>query len=126
MSLLRTSALLGLFFAVSVLTADELRPLSGGNVTGTLKSIDADNLVMQTDAGPVSTPLSQVLLLDLRPVQPLPADAKIYDVRLLDDSVVVAREVAYTAKEVELTLLSGTKLKLPMSTIVSVLKDAQD
>lgn len=125
MSTLRTSLALFLFSVASFASADELRTLSGKNVTGALKSIDADNIVLTTNDGPVSTPLSQVLALDLRPINPS-RDAKYWEVRLLDDSVLAVRDISYAAKEAQLTLLSGASLKLPLTAIVSVLKDAND
>jgi hypothetical protein len=112
--------------AVSITTAEELRTLSGQTIAGMLKQIDENNITLATDAGPVETPLSQVLLLDLRPARGIPADAKYYQVRLLDDSNIAAKTIAYSAKEVELTLLSGATIKVPLSAVVSVLKDAHD
>ena len=89
-------------------SADELKPLSGKNVSGTLKSIDADNIVLQTDTGPVATPLSQVLAVDLKPIRAV--DAKVYEIRLIDDSVLAVREIAYAGKDVQVTLLSGAAI----------------
>jgi hypothetical protein len=115
-----------LLLSASVVEAEELRTLSGKTITGTLKIIDTDTIIMRTDDGPVETPLSQVLLLDLRPGRGTSGDTKHYEVRLLDDSSILARSLAFSAKEVELTLLSGTKLTVPLSAVVSFLKDAQD
>src|SRR5207302_6223667 len=92
-------------------SAQELKTLSGKNVSGELKRIDGDNIVLQTEAGPVSTPLSQALVLDLRIGRSAP-EGKYYDVRLLDDSVLYARDVVWSPKDVQLTLASGTVLRL--------------
>ena len=126
MSSLRALAVLILFSTASIAGAEELRTLSGKNVTGTLKSIDANNIVIGTDAGPVETPLSQALLLDLRPARTVPSDAKVFEVRLLDDSNILAQSVTYSGKDVELKLLSGSTLKVPLAALVSVLRDAQN
>jgi hypothetical protein len=115
-----------ILLVVSTASAEELRTLSGKTVTGTLKVIDADNITIGTDAGPVETPLSQALVLDLRPGRGVANDVKYYDVRLLDDSSILAKAVAFSPTELELTLLSGTKLKVPLTAVVSLLKDAQD
>jgi hypothetical protein len=125
MTYLRIPLLLVLFSIASVAIGDELKTLSGENVKGSLKSVTADSIIVQTDSGPVTTPLSQMLLFEVRPSRPMP-EGKHFEVRLLDDSVLFAREIAYSAKEVQVTLASGTTLKLPLSSIVSVLKDAQD
>src|SRR5580658_7456006 len=92
MSILR--ALFVLLLLGASASADELRTLSGNTVSGTLKSIDAENIVMQTDDGAVSTPLSQVLALDRKAAAPMTGDeAKRFEIRLLDDSVLAAREI---------------------------------
>src|SRR4051812_38900616 len=100
MSPFRLLSLLLLFAAASITGAEELKTLSGKNVSGTLKSIDADTITLATDAGPVETPLSQALLLDLRPARAVPSDAKYSEVHLLDDSSLLAKNIAYTAKDV--------------------------
>src|SRR5437763_1557119 len=126
MSSLRPLPDLIAFSTASVAGAEELKTLSGKNVAGTLKSIDGERIVFDTGSGPVETPLSQVLLLDLRQARALPADAKYYDVRLLDDTNILAKEIAYAPREVQLTLLSGAVVKVPLNSVVSVLKDAQE
>jgi hypothetical protein len=126
MSPVRSLSVLILFVAASITGAEELKTLSGKNITGTLKSIDANNIVVTTDSGPVETPLSQALLLELRPARAVPGDAKYYQVRLLDDSEIIAKSIAFSTRDVELTLLSGSTLKVPLGAVVSVLKDAQD
>jgi hypothetical protein len=126
MSIARAFAVLVLLGAAARVSADELRALSGKNVSGTLKKIDADSIVMQTDAGEISTPLSQVLALDRKAINPLVGDTQYYEIRLVGDSVLAAREIVYSAKDVQVTLLSGAAVKLPLTSVVSVLKDAQD
>lgn len=124
MPTLRT--LLTLLLLAAPAAADELRTLSGKNVTGTLSAINDSEIILRTPSGDVATPLAQALLLDLRPVKDATPDAKYTEVRLLDDTTLRCRKVAFTGKDVELTLLSGTTLKLPLNYVVAVLKDAHD
>ncbi len=122
---MRSLLVLILFLAASATGAEELKTLAGKTVIGTLKQIDDKTIVIATADGSVETPLSQALLLDLRP-RGVPADEKYLEVRLLDDSYLLAKAITYSTKEVELTLLSGTTLKVPLVAVVSVLKDAQN
>lgn len=105
-------------------SADELRTLGGKTVTGTLTAITPVEVTIATEAGPVVTLLAQVLSLDLRKTKEIPAGTKYTDVRLLDDSVLHCQSVAYQGNEIELTLLSGTEVKLPVQYVSWVLHDA--
>jgi hypothetical protein len=126
MSKLRILLSLAVLAAASAAWAEELRTLSGKSVTGTLKKIDGNEIVLDTGSGPVTTPLSQALVLDLRQAVGVPIGTGYFDVRLIDDSVLYAREVNYSGQEVELKLVSGTTLKVPLAYVSAVLKDAQD
>lgn len=126
MTKLRTLALLLLVLTVTTATADELKTLVGKSVSGTLEKITDAEITLRTGAGLVATPLSQALLLELRPVKGLPEGTKYTLVQLLDDTSLRCKDVKFTAKDAELTLTSGTALKLPISAITSVLRDAQD
>lgn len=126
MSCVRFPSVLILFIVASIAGAEELRTLSGKTITGTLRTIDGTNIYFSTDEGPVETPLSQALLLDVRPPRGVPEGAKYYEIRLLDDSDILATGIAYRGRDVELTLISGATLRVPLAAIVSILKDAQE
>ena len=126
MSCVRSLSVLILFIAASIAGADELKTLAGKTVTGTLRTIDPSNIIILTDEGTVETPVSQALLLDLRPPRGVPEGTKYSEVHLLDDSAILATSIAYRGTDVELTLVSGSTLKVPLAAVVSVLKDAQD
>jgi hypothetical protein len=115
-----------LLILATLARADDLRTLSGTTVSGTLSGISDSEITLKTAGGPVATPLAQALLLELRPTRPLPSDASYFDVRLLDDTSLRCEKVRYAGADVELTLLSGTTLRLPLGYVVSVLKNAQD
>ena len=118
-------SLLVLIAFITPILADDVVTLSGKNVSGSITSITSTGITVKTDAGPVLTPMAQVLAVNLRAVKPLDASAKYTDVRLVDDAVFHCKEVAFEGKEVALTLFSGTVLKVPAA-IVSLLREAQD
>src|SRR5436853_3921159 len=73
---LRLTALALLFAAAAVLPADEVRTLAGKSLSGSLSSMNGSMVVVETKDGPVSTPLTQVLAIDLQPIKGVPAGAK--------------------------------------------------
>lgn len=112
------------FWIAPSLVADELRTLGGKTIIGKLTAITPVEVTIATEAGSVVTPLPQVLSLDLRKTKEIPPSAKYTDVRLLDDSVLHCQSVAYQGNEIELTLLSGSVLKLPIQYVTWVLHEA--
>jgi hypothetical protein len=124
MSFFRALVLLLLLASVGV--SDELRTLDGKTVKGQTTAVTESAITLTTDAGPVSTPLSQVLALDIQPVKGIPAGAKYSDVRLLDDTLLHCTHVGFKEDKVELTLFSGAKINLPLNFMVSLVKDAHD
>ncbi len=118
------------FLALMVLAApswaDELKTLAGKTVTGTLSKISGSEIVLTTDAGPVSTPLAQALDLRLRDGKTYPEAPSYLEVQLLDDSLLRCTKVTYGAKEAQLELTSGAAVKVPISALISVLRDAHD
>jgi hypothetical protein len=125
MPVLRT--LLVLLVVVSLVRSAEIRTLSGQVLKGDLVRVSDKEIVLRTDSGEVATPLSQVLLLDLKkPVSGPPKDGEYVDVRLLDDSLLHCSKVVLKKTDAELTLLNGQNLKLAQKKIYWILRDAQD
>ncbi|MEI7685473.1 MAG: NPCBM/NEW2 domain-containing protein [Planctomycetota bacterium] len=124
--LLRVLSIAVLLASFAYLSADELRTLSGKAASGALKSIDDANIVLETKDGPLSTPLAQVLALDLLPIKGIAADSKYTDVRLIDDTVLHCKNVRFGGKQATLTLLSDTSLKLPLASITSLVRGAEN
>lgn len=125
-----TKPLLALFafllVAASPTMADELRLLAGKSVSGELRSVDGKQVVFETAEGEVTTPLSQVLSVQFAAAKPIPADAKYSDIHLIDDTVLHCRDVRFSGTNVTLTLLSGTKIQLPLSAVASFVRDADN
>jgi hypothetical protein len=120
----RIAAPLVLLLSTAAL-ADDLRTLAGKTITGTVTAVNDKEIALKTETGTVSTPLTQVLAVDLRMPKAIPAD-KYTDVRLLDDTVLHCTKIAFKGKEATLTLSSGTAIQLPMHFLVSMVQDAQD
>lgn len=102
--------------------ADEIKLLNGKSVTGTLEKISDTEVIV----GGVSSPLSQVLDVMLRPGRSAPAVEKYLEVQLIDDSILRCSKVVFGANEWRLELTSGAIVKVPNSAVVSFLRDAQD
>src|SRR5262245_38657328 len=122
-SIMRRFAPWMLLLVPSVAGADELRTVGGKTVSGTVTQITDRDIVVKTDTGNVSTPLSQVLAVDLRTASGI-ALAKYVDLRLLDDTLLHCKSVAVKGKEVEAVLPSGLTLKVPLASVVSLHDDA--
>ena len=110
----------------SSLLADDLRTLGGKIVSGELTAISASDITITTTDGPAVTPLSQVLALDIRKARAIPPGTKFTLVQLLDDSLLHCQAVMFRGNEAELTLLSGAQVKLPISSLTWMLKDADN
>jgi hypothetical protein len=103
----------------------KLRTLAGKTIEGDLVSITDKEIVMQTKAGPVTTPALQVVDIDIQS-NALPSDAKYSDVELTDGSLFHCVQFALKKNQVELKLAGGPQVKLPLATVSYVLNDAQD
>jgi hypothetical protein len=122
--------LLALLACTALAYADtELRTLDGKTVKGRLVAITANEVTQQSEAGPVKTPMARVLAIDLRPAG-RPPETSYTLVRLVDESMLCCSQVAFKGgqkeAQVELTLLSGQKLQVPLGGIVWLLREAQD
>ena len=74
----------------------------------------------------MSTPLAQVLLLEIRKAVAIAPGVKYTLVQLIDDSLLHCRSVTFQGNDAELTLLSGTKFKLPVAALTWMMKDADN
>jgi hypothetical protein len=120
--------LVALCFCASLGMGAELRTLAGTSLIGDVLSIDDKTITIKTEGGDkVATPLLSVLQLELQHDFPaLDSATKYIDVALADGSLLHCRALKVLSKEIELELLSGQKLKVPLAAISYVLNDAQD
>jgi NPCBM/NEW2 domain len=124
MPLFRT--LLALLACTSLLHAADLRTLSGKTVSGSVVAISDKDIKIRTDNDVVTTPLHEVLALDLQGVRPAGASVRRTEVRLIDDSVLSCNDVAFKGNEVKLKLLGGQECTVPLASLISLFRDAQD
>jgi len=124
MPVLRCLAVL-LCFA-SFAHADFLQTLSNKNVKGKLVALsDQEVRFLDADGKEVKTPLTQVVAIDLNPMRELPADAK-YTIVQLFESRLYCEKVTFKGNQVEATLLSGQSLSIPLTEVISFLRNGQD
>lgn len=103
-----------------------LRTLTGNTVEGELAGISDKEIVLRGKDGPVATPFAKVLDLELRP-SALPAATTRYDdVELTDGSLLHCTEISLKNKEVVLKLVVGPEVKLPLSAVAHILREAND
>jgi NPCBM/NEW2 domain len=107
------------------LFGDELKTLSGKSVSGTLTSVSGAEIVLDTKTGEVATPLAQVLALDLSAPNKA-ASTKYSALRLIDDAVLRCTGVDFVGSDVQVTLTTGAKLKLPLTAVVWFVRDADN
>ena len=119
-------SLIALFAFALAVSAVELTTLDGKKISGSLTSVTDTAVTLKTDDGPIVTPLSKVLLLTIRDVKSLESDVKFSEVHLLDDTVLHCKNVQFQSKNAVMTLLSGTELKVPLTYVVTFVREAQD
>src|SRR5262245_19598832 len=83
------------FLSVQTTRADELKTLTGKTVSGGLEKITDREITLKTDAGAVTTPLVQVLDIQLRPGKTAPAAEKYIEIALIDESILRCNKVEF-------------------------------
>jgi len=107
--------------------SDDLTTITGkGNLNGALEKITDADIVLKSGDKQVPTPLAQVLDLKLRDGRKVPAAESYLEVHLADESVLRCSKITLGNKEAQLVLTTGAAVKVPMSAILTVLRDAQD
>jgi hypothetical protein len=117
-----------LLLAPAGLAADnaaKLRTLTGKTYEGEWVGITAKQIEFKEKAGTVTVPLAEVLDLELS-APAAPAGGKYADVALTDGTLLHCEQFAVKKRDVELKLLTGQTVKLPLAALASVLTDAQD
>jgi hypothetical protein len=126
--MLAKRALLVFFLcAATALAADppQLTPLKGEKFKGDLVSVNDKQIVLKVDGKDVATPVGETLTLDFGPI----ADAKTTPhtlVELIDASVLRCNKLAFKGKEVTVTTLAGMTVTIPIASLKTVQKEAND
>ncbi len=108
--------------------AAEVKTLKNDSIKGELASINEKEVVLDVGGGKkVTTPINQVLLIDLgNPVVPPGADVKYALVELSDGTQVKCANYALKGKDAKLTLLGGQTVDVPIAQISWILNEAHD
>jgi hypothetical protein len=113
--------------AATALAADppQLTPLKGEKFRGDLVSVNDKEVVLKVDGKAVATPVGETLTVDFGPI----ADAKSTPhtlVELIDGSVLRCNKLAFKGKNVTVTTLAGTIVTVPIASLKTVQKEAND
>jgi hypothetical protein len=123
MPLCRT--LLAFLACASVGLGADLRTLKGEVRKGEVKSITEKEVVLTADGKDVTIPVEEVLQIDYAPLGKLPAGDKWADVELTDGTLLHCSAFTIKGKQLEMKLLAGPEVKLPLAAVANVLNDAQ-
>lgn len=121
---IRRIVVLALLHLTPATFAAELSTLSGKKVTGELTAIDSKGVTLKTDNGDVTTPINDVLVVDL--AKDTPNREKFTEVEFADGSLLACIAVELKIDRAELTLATGQKIEAPLAAIRTLLRDAQD
>src|SRR5262245_36832008 len=118
--------LVALLIGASLALGAELRTLSGKVLTGELVSLTDKQVVLGGKNGRSTTPISELLLIDLHHESALPS-GKYTDVELSDGCLFHCSHLTFKGKEVELKLAgSEQKFKAPLGAVSYLLNNAED
>ncbi|MBI1829822.1 MAG: NPCBM/NEW2 domain-containing protein [Planctomycetes bacterium] len=126
MNALRFASLVLIALAASPSWADEVKTITGKSLNGSLEKITDAEIVLNVGGKSVSTPMPQVLDVELRPARSAPSAAKYSEVHLLDESILYCTKVAYGAKDAQLELTNGAAVKVPFAAFAAVLRDGHE
>jgi hypothetical protein len=104
----------------------QVRTLSGKVISGKLLALTAEEVVQQSDGELVKTPLAQVLVIDLRPMNPMAAETAHTLVRLMDDSQLACLRLEGQGNQLRARLLCGADAQFPLAAVHWLLREAQD
>src|SRR5262249_12284294 len=117
--------LLGLLLLGSAAVAAEVTTLKNEVLKGEVVSLSEKELVLQQGDKKVTRPIKEILKIDFRePVKPA-SSATYASVELTDGTVLLCSKWAIRKKEVELTVLNGPAVKLPLSGVANILSKAE-
>jgi hypothetical protein len=104
----------------------ELHTLKGEIQKGELENITDKEIVLKQDGKSSATPLAEVLKIDFPAVALAKLEGKYSVVELTDGSQIHCTEWTIKANQVELTMLAGRQIKVPLVAVANILNDAQE
>jgi len=87
-------------------------------------SVSAKEVVYKLDGKEVTKPIKEVRRIEYREVKAVPSDKSYSQVELTDGTIVLVSDWAIKKADLELTLLSGPKVKVPITVVTSILNNA--
>lgn len=115
-----------LVLAVPTSFAAEISLLKGGSVKGDIVSISEKEVVYEIAGAKKTLPITDVLKIDYTDPGRPPAAAKYAQVEIVDGSLLLASDIAIKDTQVELKLLAGPTINLPLASVSNVLMPGHD
>jgi hypothetical protein len=123
MRLFRALVALALFVTAS--RCAEVSLLKGDPIKGDLVSVSNKEVVLKQGDKEVRVPMAGVLKIELREIGKPPANKTYSQVGLTDGSTLLVSKWSLKKKTVEMTLLAGPTVQLPVRSVANVLNNAQ-
>src|SRR5262245_21391765 len=112
--------LAGLLIATPAL-AGEITLLKGGPITGDIVSVTNKEVTVNDGDAVKKLPIAGVLKVDYAPIGKRKDEDKYSLVELTDGSILAVSSLSIKKKQVELTLLIGGKVALPLDSLSNIL-----
>jgi hypothetical protein len=122
----RRAACLALLLGALAAPAAELHTLKGQKVIGDVVRITPKEIVLSSGGKEVVTPLAGVLRLEFPDNTRVRPEDKYADVELTDGTLLHCKDYAIKGKEVQMRLLVGPEVKVPLAAVANILNNAQD
>jgi hypothetical protein len=120
------TALISLFLTAVWANAAELQTLKGEKITGDVVRINDKEIVLKHGGKEVATPAVQVLYLTFPANAPVRLEDKYIDVELTDGTLLHCKEALIKGDQIEMRMLAGQEVKLPLKGISNILYNAHD
>src|SRR5262249_10339260 len=105
--------------------AGDIYPVKGDPIKGEIVSVSYKEVVFTQGDKKVTRPIKEVLKIDYRDVG-RPAPGTTYSsVELTDGTQLLVSKYLLKKKELEITLLAGPSLKVPVEMVANILNNAQ-
>jgi hypothetical protein len=110
----------------SLLIAEDLTTLKGKKITGDLVAADDKVVTIRAGDGNVVTPVPEIFSVDFPAKSEMKLPDKYISVELVDGTMFNCHGFKLSGKSVELSIVQGLRITVPMSAVAYILTDAQD
>ncbi len=119
-------ACLALLLGALAASAAELHTLKNEKITGEVVRVSGTEIVLSAGGKEIATPTTAILRLDFPDNTRIKPDDKFADVELTDGTLLHCKEYTIKGKEVQLSLVVGPQVKVPLSAVANILNNAGD